>query len=265
MFNINNIFKVGIFLLFSSSTYAGVIDSAERYWTFDNTFNESISGILGHAEGGVGFGTDRFGNENSAISFDGFDDRLLIDNTTDLPDFGDFSVSLWFLMNEHTGRAYLFDSRAPGSTSYSFIFIDRIGAGPDSHGEIRTFNSPRVLQPNLNDHQWHNLIYTNNFTDGYSKVYLDAVEISSQASTVPTNFNGGLSFGALGAGTTPGGNYWFNGKLDDIAIWGKALTADDVQEVYANNGAAIDVPEPSTIAVLSLGMLVLGLRRFNQK
>ena len=53
---------------------------------------------------------------------------------------------------------------------------------------------------------------------------------------------GAASFG----GTTPNTNF-FNGSLDDIGIWNRALTADEVQQLYTINACTFTIYDTVTV------------------
>lgn len=97
------------------------------------------------------------------------------------------------------------------------------------------------------DDQWHHLV-TNLGADEIS-MYIDGQLISSAAGAGPiTDNNSSLYFGrhrVLGR--------YFNGLLDDIQIFDGALSTAQVRALYqppANN-----VPEPSMVTLVALGML----------
>ena len=57
----------------------------------------------------------------------------------------------------------------------------------------------------------------------------------------------------IGAGATEGAaTFFFNGKLDEIAVYGRALGYDEIVDHYR---AAI--PEPSSLILVALGTLAL--------
>jgi hypothetical protein len=67
--------------------------------------------------------------------------------------------------------------------------------------------------------------------------------------------------------STPGGGQWFfDGLIDDLAIWNRALSVQEVQHIYIQGRdrvSAMFVPEPSTFFLFGLGLLALlvGRRR----
>lgn len=88
---------------------------------------------------------------------------------------------------------------------------------------------------------WHMITGT---YDGYTtKIYIDGVHrgsSSSKSSKTPIFYNSGngifIGAEAAGSATSPGGQY-FNGKISDVRIYGTALSATDIMELYENSAS----------------------------
>ena len=236
---------------------ASIIDTAERFWTFDGTFNDSVDGVVGNGTGGVGFGQDRDGNANGALSLDGYDDKVWISASSDLTNVADYTLSFWFKMSDHNaaGRTYLFDTRGPGSlpipSNYLFIYTD--GSTGVQTGDLRVGNST-ASNVVINDNTWHHLAFVYSSGIG-SSVYLDQNIITDHPLWVGSDFSRGLVFGSAGAADV-GGNYWLNGAIDDAAFWSSALTPDEIQELFEMEASA-SVPAPNTTVLFLFALLAL--------
>ena len=101
---------------------------------------------------------------------------------------------------------------------------------------------------NLTDGNWHNLIIVR-AGSGNNKIYVDGVsqtlDNDSENLTDPQSSKNML----LGAGYNTGGVLYrfFDGKLDEVAIWSTALSESTIQAIYnttANNpGKVADLSE----------------------
>jgi len=85
--------------------------------------------------------------------------------------------------------------------------------------------------------QWVHLAMTHNTT--YNKVYVNGVEVASQAAQTLANTSTNFRIGRDNAS-----NY-LNGKVDEVGIWSSALSADEVSQL-ANSGRGNAYPFTAT-------------------
>lgn len=88
-----------------------------------------------------------------------------------------------------------------------------------------TWGTVRVGATSIATGAWRHVALTFD-EDGYPRVYLDGVlQITGSALTLSPNLTG-----ALVMGQSPGGNYntYLNGRLDEVAVWDRALTYTEV-------------------------------------
>jgi hypothetical protein len=87
---------------------------------------------------------------------------------------------------------------------------------------------------------------------GSRDINVDGVDVSSFAGPVQSTpktsaFNIGYS--------TVFTNRDFNGMIGNVAVWDRALTAQEVTDIYAaRNDVSTSTPEPGTLALLSTGL-----------
>ena len=96
----------------------------------------------------------------------------------------------------------------------------------------------------LNDLQWHHLVVVRNGTAASSavSVYLDGEALSKMGAVS----NGGQFAGVSAIGAAAGNNgRHFNGKIDDVAFFSYAMTAEEVEEMYL-----IAAPPQGTVIVI---------------
>ncbi|MFM2195392.1 MAG: hypothetical protein RL092_992 [Bacteroidota bacterium] len=220
------------------------------YWPFNGNAND---------EGWINFGTvngatltaDRFGNENSAYSFDGFD--YIEIPTLDNSDYYPVSYSLWFNANDWVPNstsagtgAYLIGRKEPGGNSLIHQGILGFWNSPPSINQQLSYqtgwsSSTRVFNHSLSLNQWFHLVFV--YTDSYEMlIYVDGQFIESvigdgslQSADAPFRIGAG---GYLGSD-----HYGWRGIIDDIGMWNRALTPDEVLSLFEGCNSA-----PLTIA-----------------
>jgi hypothetical protein len=203
------------------------------WWPFNGNANdESGNGNHGTVNGAT-LTQDRFGNANMAYGFDGVDDYIrIIDDSTLLNSV--FSVSIWFKTN------ILFD---PSHTI--IIAKDNISPlwqmtinGPNFgnlNGTImpQYFNGQQAttqFNQNINviNDLWHFGVLICNQNTGILELYLDNNHIVSLGISNSTPIPSDILIG-IGVSLN---NRQFNGKIDDVGYWSRALTACEIQDLY---------------------------------
>ena len=205
-----------------------------------------LSGNLNH---GVIYGAssaaDRFGNANMALSFNGIDNYISLNNP--FPDAAKFSISVWV---NHTKLNYpsCILSDADDTPFYDLFFnVSDDGVGIDANkydGVVTQFDAyplgnynPIITGQNLNN-LWHHLVWV--CDSASQQVYIDTLLMASVniAGTNKGFHNANPSIGRLGDGISNGASYfqYFEGKMDEFRIYNRALSFQEVKALYSSPG-----------------------------
>ena len=204
-------------------------------------FNGNANDVSGNGNNGVVHGatltTDRFGNANSAYSFDGTG-KILVSNPSGLQSTN--TVSVWTRLNFVEGNRYPIDLDISEANNN---WIEIFGGSVFRTGNSGSFYfDTDPISPNA----WHML--TRTYDGSTLSAYINGQLVGSQ--TGPSNSPTGITIGSAGDGL-----HGFIGSLDDIYIYDRALSPAEVQTLYSN------IPEPSTALLLGVGLMGLGMRR----
>ncbi|MBX3242473.1 MAG: gliding motility-associated C-terminal domain-containing protein [Chitinophagaceae bacterium] len=197
---------------------------------------------------------DRFGIPNSAYYFNGVDNYMRIADTPDL-NFNDrISIAVWvkpmgFYYGPCHGNSVLIKGADTDPTGrYTIRFTDYLylnGANcsiatPDTlHQNYwgSGIASPGGYTPYVEKDKWVSVVYT---YDGINaKIYVDCQLVNSTQSpglTFTSPYD--LFLGKLDAPTHP---YWYNGAMDDIRLYNRALTEDEIRFI-ASDGQVVHTP-----------------------
>ena len=192
------------------------------YWPFNGNANDDSGNGNNGVVNGAALTTDRNGNTDSAYDFDGINDNII--GATNNFSGGNLSrtLSLWFNVRQIP----------PPGTSFVLLNYGQLnsnqacGLGVTNIGT--TFfswlseNDLEAVTP-IPTNQWYNLIAT--FDGSNSKMYLNGSLISSSNQTKNTILKS-LSIGSNGF------NQFTDGKLDDIGIWNRVLTQQEITNLY---------------------------------
>jgi len=207
------------------------------YWPFCGNANDASGNGNNGTVNGATLTTDRFGMANSAYSFDGINDFI---NTQSSGPLGNSnrSLSIWLNSNSSNLSQIIGYGYQPPSGGEFNLLINQIcpGITIDIHNNYITYTSI-----NLTDGNWHNIVcvYDNSISSNILGVmiYVDGVLLINSNCQNPINVNVNTLNTPLNFGRYQVGYNYFNGQLDDIGIWNRALTQQEVTQLY-NAGQA---------------------------
>ena len=192
------------------------------WWGFNGNANDESGNGHNGTVVGPSLTADRFGNPYSAYEFDGLDDEIFVLDNNDL-DLQQFTISGWVKPN--TNDVVAREIAAKGQFPYNYG-INLSGTGNNMNGFYNDNNAYQQISSisNVSIGDWAYVVLTHN--GNTAKLYINGVlENSSNNSQVVVN-NGLLYFGRTYTG------YFMNGTLDDIGLWGRALTQCEISELY---------------------------------
>lgn len=237
-----------------SSTVPGYVptNGLVGWWPFTGNANDqSGNGNNGTASGAV-LGNDRFGTPNAAYSFDGVDDYI-VGSAASFP-ASDRTVAFWFntttLGSNPSGRQIL--GYGGGQCGQSWLMritssmVDPICGGSyelNLHCGIMITCAPfGTAVPNGS---WKHLVVSSSQTG--VDFYVNGVFVGGATTSITgtgvanANFYFGTCPNVTGNGVFADAMYTpWGGLLDDIGIWNRALTQQEVTALYNGVGSGVD-------------------------
>ncbi|MFC6877231.1 LamG-like jellyroll fold domain-containing protein [Flavobacterium myungsuense] len=197
------------------------------YYPFDGNANDISGNGYNGTNNGANLTTDRFGNPNSAYSFNGTSNYITLGSSF-TSGSSPKSFSVWFYVNSAT-YSWILSGGAPLSNGQAFgLYYDEsryVGNLPHKlifHGNGLNYDygfGEIVFQ------SWNNVVIT---YDGKSvSSYLNGAFIGSSNKTLNTALNSLVRIGSRSNNTA-----YLNGKIDDIGIWNRALTPSEITTLY---------------------------------
>ncbi len=216
----------------SSNTLSsgGLNSGLVGHWTFDGaditTSVQDVSGGGNHG-GFVGAGTSTakvIGRHGQALNFNGSSSFVEGLGTT-LPQGSNFlySMSMWVYLRSNGGTNYLLEWGNAGDTGNPAL----INIGQSWRAAVYGgCNADVDNNPDLN--KWVNLVVTYDGTN--QRFYRDGVLIAGPTACSPSTSAQNFRIGAQ-INTNVEANF-FDGKVDDVRIYDRALTAREAQQLY---------------------------------
>jgi len=203
------------------------------YYPFNGNANDASGNGYNGTPTAVSYGYDRFGQPLSAAVFNGISSQIPIYG---FPNGNFFPVTLSVWVNGMPGEAS--DTGIIGNYAISsangyalFAYGDHVRSWYfGSEGGV--YGSTEGLQGlNTLDGTWHQIVVTYDSSEG--AIYVDGLPVNSLAwggSPAASTSTQPVIIGDYTDGTL---NRVFNGSLDDIRIYDRALSASEVQQLYA--------------------------------
>lgn len=201
------------------------------YWPFNGNANDESGNGSNGVVNGATLTTDRFGNTNKAYNFNGSTDFIRIDNFNSVNlGTSDFTFSCWIkAVTVNNGGSAIFSKSSETPLEFKTIVLSGTnGIGFDSYGKC--YN---VINNLISTQQWYHVVCvcvqsakTNNFFINNVEHNLNQDPI---APLVPDQ-NSDVTF----IGKTVYG-YFFNGIIDDIRIYNRVLTQQEISALYNEN------------------------------
>ena len=230
-------------------------------------FNSNGVDASGNANNGTVNGStsvaDRFSNANSAYSFNGVDNYIEVQNSSSLQFASNLqTVSFWMKipsipnpvneeaifekMDQHLSTDITGNSAQGFKITHGTVVISYAIKSGNGSSWVGVQVPMTLILPN----QYYNVVFTND--NDSLRSYLNGVQINATEI---------LSGTVIGANTSPfliGKELWtsnganmdyFNGIMDDIGIWNRALSQCEIQDIYSAqlNSTSVSAGSDQTI------------------
>lgn len=230
------------------------------YWPLNgNAMDASGNENHGTVEGLVEPAADRFDNPSGAMSFaGGGGDRIDVGDAPEFNITGAMTITAWVYLDSnspvHTDRNARILAKMSGGGHRSWstgieaevgdvLLPSTIQVSPDGADVIGLHEPPLPVD------RW--VHFAGVYTPGTSlAVYLDGDLVATDTVDIPGSQYSDNGSSVL-IGNRPGcSNCGWYGSLDEVRLYDEALPEEEIERIMA-------IPEPSTLALLSMGILAL--------
>ncbi len=201
------------------------------WWPFNGNANdESGNGHNGTVNAAV-LSTDRFGNQGKAYSFNGLSSYIACSN----PDFSTSNImtlSFWVIIsNTNSSLAqYLVSKGVDCAGGFYFGYINSPPAfyGGFSCGSANTVGDAQSIGQPAPQTTWSHICYV--FDGSEMKFYYNGLLVDTQSNAVGNLGNTNTLL--FGKHDLSGFDYFLNGKLDDIVLYNRVLTFQEISNLF---------------------------------
>ena len=245
--------------LFSQNTMA---DGLATHYPFNGNANDISGNNNNPVFNNTSFTADRFGNSNSAVHFNGINNYIQIPNSPSLNFTNTITISVWVrptgfyydichassILNKGTADYY------PGNYALRYddaLFTEGKGCSGDRlrdslHLNFRGTGTPvKVYSPFIQRNKWYHVVYTNDGTT--AMLYVDC-ELKYAVPFKETFVNKDDLF--IGRTNDEFFPFWLNADLDELRIYGRALSKSEIGILCKEENKKPEQPAPVISAPL---------------
>jgi hypothetical protein len=228
------------------------------FYAFNGNANDlSGRGNNGTILGGATFQSDRLGQANQAILLDGVNDYISIPRNSSLEPTNALTINAWITptrMANSGWRTLISKATAPGVDPFVSFSIQSSSSAPiNNRWQFNVSNgTPGSLKSLLAKQAFPDrdtLMLTAVLSEGSIKLYINGLLDTAIA------FTGNIGYTAqnllIGYSLT-GPNEYYKGTIDELAIWNKALTPNQLGLIYVNGDCKPKFPIASSKSVFEL-------------
>ena len=219
-------------------------DGLVGWWPFNGNANdESGNGNDGVVNGAV-LTEDRNGLSLSAYDFNGTSSRIEVADDVTL-DLTAFSISAWVYLPQYNPLAdEILTKGSDLNENYEILIYGGQNDAGNIETAIRWTNGSRSGinsgwgNAQVQTNSWTHIVTQYDFNNGVLKMFINGVEVTQVSSNLtPSNNSSNLSIGF-----DPAVGRYHLGRIDDIAIYNRALTIQEIQNLYTatNTGNTVD-------------------------
>lgn len=226
--------------MLNSSAIQGLYDEPNpakliAYWPFNGNANDYSGNSNNGTLNSVTSVADRFGNANSAYYFDGSSSYISVADNAALRLSGtDFTLNAWVKIDSYNssyGSVILSKRIAGVNNGYNWSIAGSIASVPGVVTYGPGGGSTNAIGTNpVDTTQWHMITSIYSSSSQQLSIYVDGTLDNISYSI--SNPNGAITAGLnIGYDATTG-LYYYNGKLDDIKIYGQAISQNAITAIY---------------------------------
>ena len=200
------------------------------YWKFDEGSGTIAGDSSGTNQGNISGATWTTGEVDGALSFDGMDDYIAITDAASLDITGDITLEAWINVAAPGNNYDGIITKSSGGQATQSVYALMQSAGSNAYYFAASDGSTIHSTGNtaaLSTGTWHHLVGVKSST--HISIFVDGVLANNKEAvfTMHTN-NEPVRIGRLA-------QYgYFSGKIDEVAIYNRALTAEEIQQHYQN-------------------------------
>lgn len=210
-----------------------LLDGLVSVWKLDETSGTTMDDAVGSNDGTLSGATvNQAGKIGRAVLFDAANEIINCGTDASIRLTDSLSISFWAKAaasqganGRYAGREALWIPYISSSSGLTWIY----SGGIDNN----------LGGDNMRDNAWHHTVITFSVTSDSIRYYVDGSYVGYQAKTTAMGSDGTTPFTI---GNRAAGDRYFTGTIDNVILWNRELTSDEVNELYTSENAGTTYP-----------------------
>jgi len=221
-------------------------------WLMNEGVGNKIYDLSGNKNTGSFYGDTKWvpGKYGPCLSFDGDGDYVNLGNSN-IFDITSNTISMWVKTGTSVNQRYVLDSFV-GDSPYPFA-LRLLANGKMRYLIFDGTNFPLIdSSVTVVDNNWHHIVGKRDTSTDKIYIYIDSVERgnTTDTTTLSTFNNNNLYLGVKGDFSA---STYFNGTIDNVMIFNRALIAQEIAWLYREPFAMFDRPSIGLLYVPPAG------------
>ena len=216
-------------------------DGLVAEWHFDEGSGSVAADSSGNGNDGVIHGATWVeGKYGKALSFDGVDDYVDCGNDASLDDIAVKTLVFWVNLNAQTGSGVGSHFLNKGCSNGGFISTEP-SKNRNIFGQGFSITYGRWSFPQFSLNKWHQIVvvYDRQSVTNDPVIYVDGVSQTVTEYSTPSGTANSDAGNNLLISADPSFDRWVDGSIDEIHIYNRALTADEIKSHYEGQQTAL--------------------------
>lgn len=205
------------------------------YWTFNEGSGSALFDYSGNRNNGTTSGATAAtfvdGKRGKALSFDGSNDYVKISHTQGLlGNIPTFTISTWFKTSGVSQRIYM-EANSTNNVPLLGIWINGSGQAEINIRDDANVTGHTVSTLAYNDNKWHHMVGVQ-VSKSSRIIYVDGVQVGTNTTALGTFTLNNSSIGVIKRAPGAADSGFFNGSIDDVRVYNRALSAAEIKQLY---------------------------------
>lgn len=203
---------------------------AVAYYKLDGNSNDAI-GTNNGTDTSISY-NNSYGKINQGILLNGSSTYITLGDFSSIINNGDFSVSCWIKVSSFAAQGIAVSFGTGGLTDNQI----NIGVTSGSKPFFGLYSDDLTGTTTLSTSTWYHLVVTYVYGSKLQTIYINGTSDSTRTSSGLPSVSSTTFIGKRASAYD-----FFNGNVDEISVWNKALSSGDVTTLY-NSGNGLQYP-----------------------